>query len=141
MGKTILIVEDSPEAVELSKEALSDCGGERLEVAYDGAEAIDYLSGKGKYSGRDSTDVPDLVLLDLRLPKKNGFEVLEWIRKNPLTRHIPTIIITVSNLKSDMIKAYELGANSFIRKPGDFDTYTDYLKKACEYWLTINLRP
>ncbi|OGP21978.1 MAG: hypothetical protein A2054_10480 [Deltaproteobacteria bacterium GWA2_55_10] len=141
MSKSILLVEDSHDAVELSKEALKGCvSQELLDVAYDGAEAIEYLSATGKYADRSLSDMPDLVILDLRLPKKNGFEVLEWCRKNPRTRRIPVIIMTVSNLPADIMKAYDLGANSYLRKPGDFEEYTNLLKKTCEYWLYINTK-
>lgn len=141
MGKSILLVEDSRDAVELSRNALEGCVyPEGLVVAYDGAEALEYLSGTGKYEGRNLNEMPDLILLDLRLPKKSGFEVLEWIRKEQRTKHIPVVILSVSNFPADIQKAYELGANSYVRKPGDFDEYISFLKKGCDYWLHVNLK-
>lgn len=141
MRKSILLVEDSHDAVELSLEALKNCVvPDRVNVAYDGAEAIEYLSGTGKYAGRNLNDLPDMVILDLRLPRKNGFEVLEWLKKNQATKRIPVVIMSVSNLPEDISKAYDLGANSYIRKPGDFGEYSNFLKKTCEYWLSINIK-
>lgn len=142
MAGTILLVEDSPEAVELTRHALEDCSlAGNVTIAYDGQDAIDYLFGTGRHEGRDRADLPALVLLDLRLPKVDGFEVLSKIRSDSLTRLVPVVMLTVSKLKEDMRRAYELGANSYIIKALDYDLYQYTITAACAYWLGINKRP
>ncbi|MBI1910939.1 MAG: response regulator [Deltaproteobacteria bacterium] len=141
MDESILLVEDSPDAVELSKLALKECRTGDVIVATDGQEALDYLFRTGRYTGKESEKLPDLILLDLRLPGLNGFEVLQKIRSDRHTKYIPVVILTVSNLKSDIIKAYDLGANSYIKKSIDFEEYSISLQTACKYWLSINIRP
>lgn len=140
MKRYILLVEDSPDAIELTRLALGECRvGERVIVASDGREALDYIFREGPDKGR--AHMPDLVLLDLRLPKVSGFEVLDRIRRDPRTRYLPVVVLTVSNLKTDMVKAYDMGANSYIRKPADFEEYGRLLKIACDYWLSVNSTP
>lgn len=142
MSGSILIVEDSPDAIELTRLALNECSvGKDVVVASDGVEAMEYLFGEGPGTARGDGGLPELVLLDLRLPGADGFEVLESIRRDPRTRYLPVVVLTVSNLKSDMAKAYDMGANSYIRKPEDFDEYGRFLKMACDYWLEVNKRP
>lgn len=142
MEKTILLVEDSPDAIELSRHALSECGEpEGLIVASDGQEALDFIFGTGRYEGRNLREMPGLVLLDLKLPKLSGFEVLEKIRSDRRTRYIPVVVHTVSKLKSDILKAYDLGTNSYITKSEDFEKYSSKLKKICDYWLWLNVSP
>lgn len=142
MPDTILLVEDSPEAVELTKHALEECSVlERIVVANDGQDAIDYLFAAGKYSGRDPGDLPEIVLLDLRLPKADGFEVLSRIRANKRTKFVPVVMLTVSKLREDVKKAYELGANSYITKAIDYDVYLETIKLVCAYWLDVNQKP
>lgn len=141
MDESILLVEDSPDAVELSKLALKNCRTEEVIVASDGQEALDYLFRTGKYAARDREKLPGLVLLDLRLPGLSGFEVLKKIRSDSHTKYIPVVILTVSNLKSDITRAYDLGANSYIKKSIDFEEYSVALQTACKYWLSINARP
>ena len=143
MAGTILLVEDSPEAVELTRHALEECSlfGNAIIVAYDGQDAVDYMSGAGRYEGRDTADLPVVVLLDLRLPKMDGFEVLARIRSNSRTRFVPVVMLTVSNLSDDIRRAYELGANGYIIKALDYDVYHEMIIAACAYWLRINRRP
>lgn len=143
MAGTILLVEDSPEAVELTRHALEECSlfGNAIIVAYDGQDAVDYMLGAGRYEGRDTADLPVVVLLDLRLPKMDGFEVLARIRSNSRTRLVPVVMLTVSNLSDDIRRAYELGANGYIIKALDYDVYHEMIIAACAYWLGINRRP
>lgn len=143
MAGTILLVEDSLEAVELTRSALEECSlaGNSVTVAYDGQDAIDYLFGAGRYKGRDTADLPALVLLDLRIPKVDGFTVLSKIRSNSRTRLVPVVMLTVSKLREDIRRAYELGANSYIIKAIDYDAYHDTIIAACSYWLGVNKRP
>lgn len=139
MAKTILLVEDSPEAVELSKGAFSECGsGAELVVAYDGEDALEWLFGTGRHEGRRPESRPDIVFLDLKLPKINGFEVLERIRSDVRTSLVPVVMLTVSRHKSDIEAAYRLGANSFLVKPIDYDRYAEIVERACHYWLRLN---
>jgi two-component system response regulator len=142
MAGRILLVEDSPESVELTMHALEECSrtDKAVTIAYDGQDAIDYLFGGGKYEGRDKTDLPALILLDLRLPKVDGFEVLSQIRSNRLTRFVPVVMLTVSRLRDDIRRAYELGANSYIIKAIDYDVYHDTINTVCAYWLGVNQR-
>lgn len=143
MAGTILLVEDSPEAIELTRHALEECSlaGNAVTIAYDGQDAIDYLFGAGRYEDRDITDLPSLVLLDLRLPKVDGFEVLLKIRSNSQTRLVPVVMLTVSKLREDIRRSYELGANSYIVKAIDYDAYHDTIIAVCAYWLGVNQRP
>ncbi len=141
MNGTILLVEDSPEAVELTKHALEGCNSAAsIIVANDGQDAIDYIFSKGSYEGRETADLPELVLLDLRLPKVDGFEVLEKIRSDSRTRFVPVVMLTVSKLRDDIRRAYELGANSYIVKSIDYDVYNATITAACAYWLKLNAR-
>lgn len=145
MAKRVLLIEDSPDSIELTVAALSECGCGTLPadiaVATDGQEALDYVFGAGKYIGRDVKDLPELVLLDLKLPKVSGFEVLEKIRADERTRLVPVVILTVSTLGEDNLKAYRLGANSFIIKPIDFEEYIRTVRMVCNYWLAVNKKP
>lgn len=142
MADTILLVEDSPEAVELTRHALEECSmPDRIIVANDGQDALDYLFGTGRHKGRDITALPEMVLLDLRLPKADGFEVLSKIRANKATRLIPVVMLTVSRLREDIKKAYELGANSYIVKSIDYDIYLETIRLVCAYWMEVNQRP
>lgn len=143
MAGTILLVEDSPEAVELTRHALEDCrfaAANSIVVAHDGQDAIDYMFADGRYEGRDAAELPKVVLLDLRLPKVDGFEVLASIRSNSRTRLVPVVMLTVSKLREDIKRAYELGANSYIVKSLDYDAYRDEVTAACAYWVGLNQR-
>lgn len=109
-------------------------------VVRDGAEALDYLFCKGKYAKRQP-DLPEIVLLDLKLPKINGHEVLAQIRNNQLTHLLPVIVLTTSNEEEDRVRSYENGANSFIRKPVDFEQFSDAIRQLGIYWLVLNEGP
>ncbi len=141
-GKTILLVEDNPDDEYLTLLALkeNDIRNEVI-VARDGAEALDYLYGKGQYSERDIKDLPQIILLDLKLPKIDGLQVLEKIRTNELTKLLPVIILTSSKEEADMIAGYKLGANSYVRKPVDFNQFKDSIRQLGLYWLVINEAP
>jgi CheY-like chemotaxis protein len=110
----------------------------RVLVVEDGQTAIEYLGGQGVFSDRHMHPLPGIILLDLKLPRVSGLEVLEWIRKNPGTRSVVVIILTSSNQPSDMKKAYQLGANSFVVKPGGFEELQDFAKGFKAYWLSHN---
>lgn len=142
MADTILLVEDSPEAVELTRHALEECRQpEKIIVANDGQDALEYLFGSGKYAGRNTGDLPRVVLLDLRLPKVDGFEVLSTIRASSRTRLVPVVMLTVSKLREDIQKAFDLGANSYVVKSMDYDMYLETIRLVCAYWLEVNQRP
>jgi len=141
-SKNILLVEDNPSDVKLTKRALEQNKiTNKLIVAEDGAEALDYLFATGKYAGRDIRDLPSVVLLDLKLPKIDGLEVLKKIRANELTRLMPVVILTSSDQEADMIASYNLGANSYIRKPVDFKQFTEAVRTLGMYWLLLNEPP
>jgi CheY-like chemotaxis protein len=143
MGKKfILLVEDNPDDEALTLRAFKhnriDNG---VVVTRDGAEALDYLFGKGKYAGRDLNAMPALILLDLKLPKVDGLEVLKQLRANPLTALLPVAILTSSREEQDLIAGYKLGLNSYILKPVDFDQFTEAVRSLGRYWLAINEAP
>jgi len=140
--KVILLVEDNPDDVELTKLAFekNDIANTVI-VAKDGVEALDYLFGTGVYSDRDVKDKPVVVLLDLKLPKIDGLEVLKKIRQNELTRLLPVVILTSSSEEKDVINSYNLGANSYIRKPVKFDEFVEAMRFLGLYWLVWNEPP
>ncbi|MDO9100700.1 MAG: response regulator [Candidatus Nitrotoga sp.] len=141
-NKFILLVEDNPDDEVLALRALKQ---NRIDngvvVARDGAEALDYLFGKGKYAGRDLNVMPALILLDLKLPKVDGLEVLKQLRANPLTALLPVAMLTSSREESDLLAGYKLGLNSYILKPVDFDQFTEAVRNLGVYWLAINETP
>lgn len=142
MPDCILLVEDNPDDIELTRRALERSHvANSLKIVNDGAEALDYLFGRGDYEGRDREDDPCLVLLDIRLPKVSGLEVLREIRSSPELRRIPVVMLTSSNEESDLIESYEYGANSYIRKPVDFDQFLAAVQQLGLYWLVLNERP
>ena len=141
-NKEILLVEDNPDDVELTRIAFAEAGsGHVIRVVTDGAEAVDYLLGRGAYAGRDLTDQPALVLLDLNLPKLNGREVLQAIRETPATRTLPVVVLTTSAEPLDVGSVYELGANSYIQKPVEFERFVDVVRQIGLYWLVLNQPP
>jgi CheY-like chemotaxis protein len=140
--KTILLIEDDPSDVELTRRALEK--GRilnELVVASDGQEALDYLFGMGTYAGRDTSDFPTLTLLDLKLPKVSGLDVLRKIRTNTITRRLPVVILTSSREEQDMAASYDLGVNSYIRKPVDFEQFVMSVGQLGLYWLVLNEDP
>jgi two-component system response regulator len=138
-NNAILLVEDNPDDQALILRAISKNNilNEAV-IARDGAEALDYLFGTGKYSGRDTSVLPQVVLLDLMLPKIGGFEVLRRLRADPRTRILPTVILTTSNEEKDRLNGYDLGANSFVRKPVDFVEFIEAVRQLGLYWLILN---
>jgi two-component system response regulator len=140
--KVILLVEDNPDDEELTVRALKrNKINNEVVVARDGVEALDYLFGTGKYAGRDITLFPQVTLLDLKLPKIDGLEVLRRIRANPATRLLPVVILTTSNEERDRLEGYGLGANSYVRKPVDFDEFYTAVLQLGLYWLVLNEEP
>ena len=140
--RTILLVEDNPDDVELTLRALKvhNIANEVI-VASDGVEALDYLFAKGAYAGRDTTVMPQLILLDLKLPKVDGMEVLRRLRADDRTAVLPIVILTSSKEEQDLVNGYRLGANSYIRKPVDFSQFSDAVKNLGLYWLVLNEPP
>jgi CheY-like chemotaxis protein len=140
--KTILLVEDNPDDVELTLRAfkINKIANEII-VAGDGIEALDYIYGTGKFKTREESRMPAVVLLDLKLPKKDGLEVLQRIRADERTKLLPVIILTSSKEEQDIIGSYSLGANSYIRKPVDFQKFVDAIRQWELYWLVINEPP
>jgi CheY-like chemotaxis protein len=110
-------------------------------VAQDGVEALDYLFGTGKYAGRDTNLKPQVVLLDLKMPKMDGLEVLQRIRKDERTRVLPVVVLTTSSEDRDRVESYKLGANSYIRKPVDFNQFAEAVRQLGLYWLVLNEAP
>lgn len=140
--KVVLLVEDNPDDRDLTIRALRKHDiGEHLEVAQDGAEALDYLFGQGAYAGRDAGIQPQVVLLDLKLPKVDGLEVLRRMRADPRTRLTPVVILTTSNEEQDRVRGYGFGANSYVRKPVDFNKFSDAVRELGLYWLVRNEAP
>jgi two-component system response regulator len=141
-NKIILLVEDTPDDVELTLRAFKQNNiSNKVVVTKDGVEALDYLFGKGLYAGRDVKDMPVIALLDLKLPKIGGLEVLKTIRQNELTKLMPVVILTSSTQEEDVANGYKLGANSYVRKPVDFKEFAEAIKSLGLYWLIWNEPP
>jgi two-component system response regulator len=141
-GVEILLVEDSRDDVELTLHTLRrENLANSIVVAHDGEEALDFMFCRGAYAQRRSDQLPRLVLLDLKLPKVDGIEVLRLIKSDPRTKVIPVVILTSSREERDLVKGYNLGTNSYIQKPVDFDQFRDTVKRVGLYWLVTNQRP
>jgi two-component system response regulator len=140
--KVILLVEDNPSDIGLTKRAFEKNHIQNeLVVAEDGQEALDYLFGAGPYAGRDISIMPALILLDLKLPKVDGLEVLRRIRGHELAKRLPVVILTYSREEHDVAVSYDLGANSYIRKPVDFQQFAEAVRALDLYWLVLNEPP
>ncbi len=141
-NKEILLVEDNPDDVALTMRALKKNNiANEVVLAKDGVEALDYLFGTGAYAGRDVGKIPAVVLLDLKLPRIDGLEVLERLRKDERTKLTPVVILTSSKEEQDLIRGYRLGANSYIRKPVDFIQFSEAVRQLGLYWLILNEPP
>ena len=140
--KTILLVEDNPDDEEFTLRALRKANvTNEIMVVRDGGEAVDYLFGTGKYAGRDPDERPAVVLLDLKLPKLSGIEVLQRMRAFPATRFVPVVVLTSSSEEEDKLKSYASGANSYVRKPVEFDAFANAVASLGIYWLMLNELP
>lgn len=141
-SRTFLLVEDSPDDAELTIRAFEKSRlVNEVVLVRDGQEALDYLFGTGAHAGRDLSIMPELVLLDLKLPKLGGLEVLRRMRQDPRTRRQPVVVLTSSNEERDIISSYDLGANSFVRKPVDFEQFLEAARQLGLYWLILNSPP
>lgn len=137
--KVILLVEDNASDEALTRRALKKNNIlNEVVVARDGVEALDYLFGTGAHAGRDTTVMPEVMLLDLKLPKVNGLQVLEKIRADKRTRRLPVVVFTSSNEEEDRFKSYDLGANSYVRKPVEFEQFVEATRQLGLYWLVLN---
>jgi CheY-like chemotaxis protein len=138
----ILLVEDNPQDLELALRALQLAKiGNRIHIARDGAEALDFVFGEGAHAGRNVKDIPKLILLDLKLPKVDGLEVLRRIKGDKRTRKIPVVVLTSSKEQRDVVESYDLGVNSYIVKPVDFEQFAAAVKDLGMYWLLLNHPP
>lgn len=138
----ILLVEDNPNDLELALHALRRNNlANHIEIARDGAEALDFIFGDGAYSGRRIEEAPKVILLDLKLPKVDGLEVLQRIKADPRTCTIPVVALTSSREERDVVESYKLGVNSYIVKPVDFEQFTEAVRSLGLYWLLLNQPP
>ena len=138
----ILLVEDNPDDEALTLRAMrKNRLANPVVVVHDGVEALEYLFATGQYASRNADELPGLILLDLKLPRLDGLAVLKRLRETPRTRLIPVVVLTTSNEENDIVSSYSLGANSYVRKPVDFDQFTDAVGKLGMYWLLINEIP
>ena len=140
--KIILLVEDNPDDELLAIRALKKNNiSNEVVVARDGVEALDYLFGTGAHAGRDMSEMPQIILLDLKLPKIDGFEVLRRLRSDERTKLLPVVVLTSSREEQDLTESYSLGANSYIRKPVNFTRFTEAIRQLGLYWLLLNESP
>lgn len=138
-NKLILVVEDNPDHLELTVLTLQDHGVKaEIAVARDGSQALEFLFGQGSHAGRNTHKQPAFILLDMKLPKLSGLDVLRNVRANPLTALVPVIMLTSSSERSDMVACYQAGVNGFVRKPVDFAEFTEKLNRLQAYWLGVN---
>lgn len=142
MQNTILLVEDNADDELLALRALRSCKQvQDVIVVRDGSEALDYLFGSGLYSERDTREQPSLILLDMKLPKLNGLDVLRLVRQDPRTRYHPVVLMTSSRQETDIIAGYSLGANSYVQKPVNFDEFAEVIHDLAKYWIEVNRTP
>jgi len=140
--KFILMVEDNPDDEEMTLRSLQQAGiANEVQVVRDGVEALDFLFGTGSFAGRDTARMPALVLLDLKLPKLNGIDVLTRMRQHELTRTVPVVILTSSSEDEDMARSYASGANSYVRKPVIFADFAGVVSQLGLYWMLLNQIP
>src|SRR5438067_4823485 len=138
----ILLVEDNPNDLELALHSLKQQNlANHVQVARDGAEALDFIFGTGPYAGRCLHDGPMVVLLDLKLPLVDGLEVLQRVKSDPLTRALPVVVLTSSREERDVVESYQLGVNSYIVKPVDFEQFTEAVRQLGLYWVVLNEPP
>ena len=138
----ILLVEDNRMDIELTLDAFKEARLKNtIQVAQNGEEALDYLFGRGKYSDRETYPMPNLVLLDLKLPRVDGFEVLRQIKSAPILKRLPVVILTSSKEEGDRALSYDIGANSYLVKPVSFDGFLGVIRQIEGYWLTLNIAP
>ena len=138
----ILLVEDNPQDLELAQRALRNANvSNRIQVARDGAEALEFIFCEGAHAGRKIEDTPKVILLDLKLPKVDGLEVLRRIKGDPRTRAIPVAVLTSSKEQNDVVESYHLGVNSYIVKPVNFERFTEAVQQLGLYWLLLNQPP
>lgn len=141
-GETILLVEDNPDDVELTLRAFKKNRiANKVVVVHDGVEALDYLFGTGVHASRDANDKPRVILLDLKLPKVDGLQVLKRLRADERTKLTPVVILTSSKEEQDLVSGYKSGANSYVRKPVDFNQFVEAVRQIGLYWLLINEIP
>jgi CheY-like chemotaxis protein len=139
---TVLVVEDNPTDVMLIRRAFIKANiGNPLQVVHDGDEAVQYLAGEGIFADRTGYPLPAVMLLDLKLPRRSGLEVLQWVRGRTALRRLPVVVLTSSNQSQDVNRAYDLGANSYLVKPVEFDELKDMLGKVNVYWIALNKKP
>jgi CheY-like chemotaxis protein len=142
MRKLILLAEDNPDDVLLTQRAFKKSNiANELIIVKDGQEALDYLFAENKYENRDTSIMPEVILLDLKMPRLGGLEVLERIRDDIRTKHLPVVVLTTSKEENDIVQSYCLGANSYITKPVDFDQFVEAVKQLGLYWLVLNQKP
>jgi len=140
--ETILLVEDNPDEAELAMSGFGQANGTYdIQLAPNGEEALEFLFATGRHSGRPASQKPSLVILDIDLPRINGFEVLKRLRQSEAYRYTPIVILTTSDEHSDILRGYQLGVNSYLRKPVDFDSFADLLQQVSHYWLKSNSHP
>jgi two-component system response regulator len=138
--KFILLVEDNPDDEELTMRALRKIANEVV-IARDGSEALDFIFGTGKFAGRDTERMPAVILLDLKLPKLSGLDVLQRLRADPRSRLIPVVVLTSSSEDEDMLRSYRFGANSYVRKPVEFGAFASAVTQLGVYWMLLNETP
>ena len=141
-GQFILLVDDNPDDVEMTLMAFRKSNiVNEVVVVNDGQEALDYLHGTGAWEGRNCLAMPNIILLDLNLPKVNGLQVLRRIRADAKTKLLPVVVLTTSSEDNDLVSSYDLGANSYVRKPVEFEQFVEAVRQLGLYWLSVNERP